>query len=570
MAFSVKSKIRLGTLFLFILLLLVGGIGIYFTVTLKQDAREVLKDNYESISYCHTIQQQLDSLSDNSEQRFLLINKMVALQERNITEEGEEEATGDIKSLLQKIQLGDTTFATKNIIQYRLQQILKVNMDAIYRKNMKAEQTAERAMTFMIALTGVIFLVAFTFSVNFPSIVADPIRKLSDAINEIANKNYKHRIYLDSKSNEFSSVANAFNNMAERLQYFESSNLNKLMFEKARAESVINSLKDASIGIDGNGLVLFANSEALQLLGLKSADIVGKSSADVAKRNDLFNYLVNNDTSSPFKIVVDNKENFFIKEVLEVGQDEAKSKVIVLRNITSFKELDVAKTNFIATISHELKTPLAASDFSLKLLEDKRIGNLTDEQKELVNSLKQDNQRILKIVSELLNLSQVETGKINLNIQSVNPQLIVNRALEATVSAAREKNITIHQKIEDGLPEVKADPEKTAWVLNNLISNAVKHSQQNSTIEIMLSRNENGVIFSVHDTGTGIAKEYIPKLFDRYFQIPGSNAKGTGLGLAISKDFIESQHGSIWVESEINKGSTFSFAMPSNQGKDQY
>jgi PAS domain S-box-containing protein len=154
------------------------------------------------------------------------------------------------------------------------------------------------------------------------------------------------------------------------------------MFEKSRAEAVINSLKDASIGIDKNNLVLFANNQALQLLGVQAKDIVGRYSAEVASKNDLFSFLLGEKNNMPFKIVVDGKENYFSKELIEVQQEDAKNTVIVVKNITSFKELDVAKTNFIATISHELKTPLASSDFSLKLLEDQRNGKLTKDQKE--------------------------------------------------------------------------------------------------------------------------------------------------------------------------------------------
>src|SRR4051812_1553325 len=138
------------------------------------------------------------------------------------------------------------------------------------------------------------------------------------------------------------------------------------MFEKSRAESVINSLKDASIGLDKNNIILFANEQALQLLNMRNEDMVGKKADEIAKRNDLFKFLFESNTSIPFKIVVQNHENYFVKETIDIDQNETRSKVIVVKNITSFKELDVAKTNFIATISHELKTPLAASDFSLK------------------------------------------------------------------------------------------------------------------------------------------------------------------------------------------------------------
>jgi len=560
MTLSVRHKIWLGTIFWFVLLILTGGAGIYYTASLKGDAKEVLKDNYKTLLYCHTMQQSLDSMDINYPQAVSKFEIALEQQEKNITEPGEKGATHQLRVLFDQLRSGDTTKLNIREIQNEIQRVLFLNMNAINNKNTKAEATAENALTIIITLGGIVFLIAFTFSINFPSIVTNPISQLSDAIKEISNKNYRHRIHIDNKD-EFGRLADAFNNMAERLEYFESSNLNKVMLEKSRAEAVINSMKDASIGIDKNNTILFANQQALQLLGLRPADIVDKSIAEVSKKNDLFNFLINNETPAPFKIVVENRENFFIKEVIEVKQGEGNNKVIVLRNITSFKELDTAKTNFIATISHELKTPLAASDFSLKLLSDERIGALSEEQKELIQNLKQDNQRVLKILSELLNMSQIEAGRIQLDVQSVNPYLIVDNAIETVASSAREKNIEIIKTMNDGLPLIHADAEKSTWVLNNFLTNAIKYSADGSVINISLHVDGGDLVFSVEDHGPGIAPEYLSRLFERYFQVPGAKAKGTGLGLAISKDFIEAQKGKIWVKSEIGRGSIFSFSL---------
>ncbi len=161
-------------------------------------------------------------------------------------------------------------------MQNEIQKILTLNMNAINLKNDKAQATADKALTFIIFLSGLVFLISFTFLINFPSVVTTPINQLTTAIKAIGDKNYEHRIHMDNKD-EFGKLADAFNEMAEKLQYFESSNLNTMMFEKNRAEAVINSLKDASIGIDKNNIILFANHQALQLLGLKPEDIVGKA-----------------------------------------------------------------------------------------------------------------------------------------------------------------------------------------------------------------------------------------------------------------------------------------------------
>ena len=561
MATSVKNKIRLGTLFLFLLLLLSGGLGIYNLVRLKNDAKMILENNYESLDYCHIMQRQLDSFNIDRPDALRNFDDALRKQENNITEPGEYDATAAIRSAFVKLKKGDTSTPIIRDMHKQLHFILNANMNAIERKNSRTEAKAENALTLISLIAAVIFLVAFTFSFNFPSVLTEPIRKLTEAIQEISRKNYKYRIHIKNKD-EFGQMADAFNSMAERLEYFESSNLNKLMFEKSRAEAVINSLKDASVGIDKNSIILFANNQALQLLGLEAKDIVSRPASEVAERNDLFRFLLNEKNNIPFKIVVDGKENYFTKEIIEVQQEGTKNTVIVVRNITSFKELDVAKTNFIATVSHELKTPLASSDFSLKLLEDGRNGKLTKDQKDLVHQLKQDNQRMLRILSELLNMSQVEAGKIQLEIRSVKPASIVNNAINTVSTAAKEKEIHFERHFDEELPTVRADPEKTGWVLNNFLSNAIKYSSAGSKISVSIKLVDGFLQFAVKDEGKGIPGEYLPKIFERFFKVPGSDKTGTGLGLAISKEFIEAEGGKIWVKSTQGEGSEFGFDLP--------
>lgn len=560
---TVRRKIWLGTLFLFLLLLITGGVSIFYMAKLKGDAKNVLKDNYESLSYCHTMEQQLDSFPISYKSALAKFESALEQQQNNITEKGEKEVTDRLQTDIAKLKSGDTGRANTEAIAHEVQTIMYLNTQAIKRKSLIAETSASDALTIIISLSGLLVVIAFTFIFNFSSVITEPINQLLAALKEISQRNYKYRIHIDNKD-EFGMVADTFNDMAGRLENFESSNLSLILFEKSRAEAVINSLKDASIGIDKKDRILFANEQALQLLGLKAESIVNKSVEEIKKRNDLFRYLMESDNASPFKIVVDNRENYFTKEIVEVEQGDVKNKVIVLKNITSFKELDVAKTNFIATISHELKTPLASSDFSLKLLEDERISKLSGEQKELISNLKADNQRMLKILSELLNMSQVEAGRIQLNVTVVNPETIIQNAVAAIAASAKKKGITIKDTSEQNLPTLRVDADKTTWIINNLLTNAIKYSFENSVVEVNAHKQETKLIFSVVDHGPGIDKQYLPRLFEKYFQVPGSKEKGTGLGLSISKDFVEAQGGTIRAESELGKGSAFYFQLPIN------
>ena len=333
-------------------------------------------------------------------------------------------------------------------------------------------------------------------------------------------------------------------------------------------------MHDPIIGLDQNGIVLFANDEALKIIGIKSEEIIGKIATDIAVSNDLIRSLILKETNAglqknkPLKIFANGKESYFEKETIAItivptGEENPIDigNVIILRNITLFKELDFAKTNFIATVSHELKTPIASIKLSLQLLENTQTGFMNEDQKQLIESIKEDSHRLLKITGELLNLSQLETGNIQLNIEQSNPSEIIDYAINAVKIKAEQKNIQLITDIQDNLPKVKADKDKTSWVLINFLTNAITYSSENSRIIIKTIAQDNTITFCVTDFGKGIDNRYKDKIFDKYFQIPGSNKSGTGLGLAISKEFIEAQNGTIYVESELGLGSTFGISL---------
>lgn len=332
-------------------------------------------------------------------------------------------------------------------------------------------------------------------------------------------------------------------------------------------------MHDPVIGLDENLKVLFANEEAIKITGTTHETIIGKHTQELAIKNDLIRTLIqdlNNAPSEtkPLKIFADNKEGYFEKETIHItikptGEQTRKliGHVIILRNITAHKELDFAKTNFIATVSHEFKTPISAIKMSLQLLENERIGTLNEEQKNLLDSIKDDASRLLKITGELLNMTQVESGNIQLSILPTDPKEILQYAISANQIQAEQKQIRFEIVCPENIPKVQADSEKTAWVLTNLISNAIRYSHDNSVIYLSITQLGTKINISVKDTGQGIPPQYQNKIFDRYFRVPNTKKEGTGLGLAISKEFIEAQGGKISVESELGAGSTFSVVL---------
>ncbi|SEW14538.1 HAMP domain-containing sensor histidine kinase [Chitinophaga arvensicola] len=559
--FRIKTKITLGVLFLYIMLLVVSILGYYYLNRLNEKAKFILKDNYESLEYSKNMLVALEDLPAHRAAAMQTFSLNLSRQQANVTERGEKDATAAVARifvLLQKDSTVDVSAIKKNIYT-----IMDLNMAAIVGKNEKVKKTADNALLYIAIISGLCFVLGFTFVYNFPGYIANPIHALTEGIKGIANKQYSKRLYFKT-GDEFGDLATAFNTMAQRLDEYEHSNLARIMFEKQRAEAVISSLKDATIGFDVNNIILFANTPALQLLNIPEKELIGQAAGDISKRNDLLRFLINTAETAPLKIVVDGKECFFTRETTDIKHEEKRiGYVVILRNITTFKEQDIAKTHFIATISHELKTPLAASDFSIKLLEDERTGTLSTEQKELVDSLKQDNRRMIKIVSELLDLSQVESGNIQLQPQPVAALNIVQYAMDTVQKQAAQREINIRTQVSDTLPKVLADVEKTAWVLVNLLTNAIRYSAHGSAIDLTVTPTGTEMLsFVVQDYGKGIPEAFRGKIFERFFQVPGMKGQGNGLGLAISKEFIEAQGGIIGVNSEEGKGSQFYFTLP--------
>ena len=273
----------------------------------------------------------------------------------------------------------------------------------------------------------------------------------------------------------------------------------------------------------------------------------------------------------PLKIYADNKESYFQVKYLPVrlsndngGQTERKGIVVMLKNITEFHKMDVAKTTFISTISHELTTPVSAILMSSQLLTDKRVGKLNDEQQELSDSIKENGERLLSIIGELLNITQVESGKLLLNPIITRPIELIEYAIKANHVQAEKFGINIEidypsQKIS----RLFVDSEKIAWVLTNLLSNAIRYSNEGSRVIIGAKQPDSRhIALYVQDFGKGIDPRYHESIFERYFRVPGTKIQGSGLGLSISRDFVKAHGGTLSINSAPGKGSCFTVTLP--------
>ena len=443
-----------------------------------------------------------------------------------------------------------------------------------------ADYGLTRALTLLLLFGALSIPIGVWMLVRLPDSVNRPFQELTQAINEIANHNYDVALGLAGSQTMVQLSAN-FNRMACRLRDYHNSSISKLRESKQYIETIIDSIDEPIICIDKQLTLYFINNEALDILNLRREDAVGKSAQETAMRNDLLRRLLvgmdghkeqenEEKKTEPLKIYADNKESYFQVKYLPVrmtdheGSIKESGTVIMLKNITEFHKLDVAKTTFISTISHELKTPISAILMSQQLLADNRVGGLNPEQKELSDSIRENGERLLSITGELLNMTQVESGVLQLKPHITRPIELIDYAIKANQVQADKFHINIEVDYpKEKISKLYVDSEKIAWVLTNLLSNAIRYSSENDRVIIgALQQDEHHVRLYVQDFGRGIDPRYHESIFERYFRVPGTKIQGSGLGLSISRDFVEAHNGTLTVESELGKGSKFIVTLP--------
>lgn len=574
---KIKTKLNLGIGLLLFLLILMAFLSVKQIDELSKASENIIKDNKETIVFSANMLQLLTSYRAD-EQWFEQFELYLKKQKSNITERGEEELTKKLSEHFQRLH--DNPHETQPIQQLEkiLFEIVTINLQAIESKNSIASNTALRSVVLISILSFFSVVIALVLFIKLPSNISNPINELIISIKRIAANDYSQRVNFEGHS-ELGELATAFNTMATKLNEYDKSNVARLLTEKRINETLINKIPYPIIGFDKHLKIFVVNEEFLHISELHFDELIGKNMLEIATINQLFSQLLitggltaenlkDVDSNAHIHIAHHGKEAYYEKEIQEIvytTQEENIRNVlgyyIILKNVTRYMELDIAKTNFIATISHELKTPISSIKLGLQLLENEKTGKLNAEQLDLIKSCEDDTNKLLKIISELLNSTQAETGKIQLNILAADIREVLHFSITSNKVIAQQKGIRFDIDLPEQLSAVQADKDKSIWVLSNLISNAIRYSPENSDVKISVTQNNNQMAISVTDFGPGIEPEYQEKVFDRYFRIPGTKQEGTGLGLAICKEFMEAQGGEITLDSRFGKGSTFTIKL---------
>lgn len=587
---TIKKKLILLLSILFVVIISSIALSGYFVNRLVENSKEIVKDNYRTLLYIERMQESLDRVifnlddQDKSSQALETFEGILKEQEANITETGEATLTELLRNNYLKIKKelklnqkddSNTLFETIYDTKIYLNKIFTLNQNAVEVRNDRAQKAADEAILYssLFALTAVLVTLFYIFKI--PDYLVKPIKEISKQFQQISSRNYN--VSLDENRNdEFKEMATSFNRMTRRLQKFEQSNLAQLMMEKNRLNAVVEQFDIPILGLSESNLVLFANEKMLEIIEEKEENIIDQNLENLIDRNDLLKLLVKKEKTENERellhIVIDRKERLFSKRILttntEISTEDALAHdtIIILDDVTDFIQKDVRKTQFMSTLSHELKTPVAAIEMSTDLLSSLKVGKLNEEQEEYVQKINEQTNRIRRMVNEVLDLSKIESGIIDFEFEDTQVPNLIDEALQTVQPFLKNKKISIKTELENNLPDVKVDNHKVLWTINNFLTNAIRYTPAEGEIIIFASAKDNEVHIEVQDHGPGIDKENQKRIFEKYVRLNKNEKGGTGLGLAISKEFIEAMGGKIGVHSKIGKGSSFWIKLKPNEG----
>ncbi len=340
---------------------------------------------------------------------------------------------------------------------------------------------------------------------------------------------------------------------------------------RRQLEAIINSTPDPVLVTDQRNHFLLANRAAGQSLDIDVHQAIGQSIEKVIAQKPLVDLLLASEEKQSAEVLLPDKRTYLATASSVVAEGRPMGRVCILRDVTYFKEIDTMKSEFVATVSHDLRSPLTLIRGYATMLD--MVGNLNEQQQGYVKKIIFGVENMSRLVNNLLDLGRIEVG-VGLQVENFSVLDILERATSLLQLQASEKNIILNLEIPKNLPPtIEADQALLHQAVYNLIENAIKYTPENGSVTVRVQTLPNDLIFEVEDTGIGIAPDDLPRLFEKFYRGKQREAHaqhGTGLGLAIVHSIAEQHGGRIWVESQLGKSSRFLLQIPLTQPKEKH
>ena len=600
---GIRQKLMIGFGGLLAIIAVVGTLTMVQLGELGKAIDIILRENYRSTVACQEMKESLEridsgilyTLSGKSVEGSQLIDryttsfrKALSVELGNITLRQESEKAQQVKAQFQKyIDLVPLAVSKERTLQERqtayfseiqplfqriktlAQEILLMNQNNMVEANDTARIKANLSRQVMMAAIVVAALLALLFSYLAHRWILHPISRLIESANEIRGGNLD-LVLENTTRDEIGRLSEAFNEMAAALRQVRKENRVNLLRTKRATEEVFKALPTAIAVFDLDRRVEISTEAANTYFGLKSGVLASNLGFDwllplVQKALDTYEIAESNPKT--VQQFVNNREYFFqpVAVPIPVGPEwrEPTGVALIFKDVTELHEQQELKRDVVSTVSHQLKTPLTSIRMSIHLLLEELVGPLNEKQIELLVAAKDDCERLVNILTDLLDISRIESGSSRLINESISPGALVRDALEPCLLEAKDRGVTVKSTVPDGLPEVVVDAEKIRIVFANLLSNALRFTDPGGSVTISAEQQENRVAFHVEDTGKGIPEKELGHLFKKFYRAPGQDDNsGVGLGLAIVEEIVRAHGGEVGVKSLVGKGSIFSFTLP--------
>jgi two-component system, NtrC family, sensor histidine kinase KinB len=604
---TLRTRLLLAQGPLALALALVGVLAVATLADLGKSGQRILADNYRSVLAAQRMKEAIERIDSGA--LFLVIGEdtrglrqaaenrprfesELRVEEENITEPGEKEAAVELRrnwtdyqrAFDAYVQLPDAAQRRARYlgvlspafvhVKDSADSILAINQDAMVERSEQLRRKSEFAKTLTLVAVLVALLSGLLASGALVARALRPVAVLGQAVRRVGQGDLDARVRV-ADTGEIGQLARDFNAMADSLRSYRQSSLGELLQAQASAQAAIDSLPDPVLVFGADGALLNANRIAEALLGVRlDADAPlapmppeVRAVVDTVRRHVLAGEGPYVPRGFDEAVLVSSTEGGLAllpraSPVLGEGGGVL-GVTVVLQDVTRLRRFDELKNDLVATVAHEFRTPLTSLRMAIHLCVEGAVGPVTEQQLDLLSAAREDCERLQRIVDDLLDLARIRAGLLELSPGPLDVSTLLEQALGGVRSAAEQAGVTLATEVKPGSETLVADKERLALALQNLLSNAIRHTTDGGTVTLTAAEGEDGMRFSVKDTGEGIAPEYLPRLFDRFFRVPGATGGSAGLGLSIVKDVAEAHGGRVGVESVPGHGSTFWLTVPS-------
>jgi NtrC-family two-component system sensor histidine kinase KinB len=610
MKLTLRAHILLTVLPLLLLMAVLGGAAVALLYRLGGSIGTILRENYDSVLYMERLNEALERIDssfgfalagheqkarEQYAQNWKDFDDNLHREQDNITLPGERESVEKLTKLRDRYrQQGDAFYRLgpgdprRNADYFQDDGLLdrfkeikgvsghirRLNQENMEEASQRARHTAQDSLIgFGIGLTAAVVLGVWLAWLTFRAVLRT-VRLVTQSALAIGSGNLDQVVPVLSRD-ELGQLAEAFNVMARQLRHYRQTDYSRLLRLQRTGQATIDSFPDPVLVVDAEGHVELANPAAQRFLGVTGTRDGQRSAAPWQPPEPLREPLrLALQQQRPFlpeefdravTFRVDGRDRSFLPRLLPIRDPYGQSlgAAVLLEDVTRFRLLDQVKSNLVATASHELKTPLTAVRLAVHLLLEETVGPLTPKQTELLVDARDNAERLLAMVNNLLDLAHLEQGEEHLDLRPEAPADLLRTAADTVRPRAEDKQVAVVVEAADDLPRVAADAFRLGHALDNLLDNALTYTNRGGRITLSATAAGDHVTLAVADTGIGIPPEYLARVFERFFRIPGQSlGTGTGLGLAIVREVVLAHGGTVTCASQPGSGTVFRLTLP--------